>query len=437
MKKTLKLLLSLTLLSILHLHAQEYLQATKISQVNGEPYYILPKAVLKASIQVSKTTYKKTGNYKVYSDDQFKLLKRLYGVDKEIYNTLKGSTRKNDTATYVRYKILEDSIRISVLARPDFTKIFYTESRKRWNKNKSVTMTLGEDGIGMDGESFTEDKTTDLIIKGVSTLASVAGAFRGGSNNIAPNVSTIKISELDEILEAIENLNNSPSNFDIYKDLKAGLEKKYTRVFAEYFYSEVKQIKTTNALYEPAQGIQPNNSFAFFSFNESSGKIDFSDQLKGSFWASDIVLSTLPAKSYFINFISVADNIYPYIAASPQTPTGFAYNIPARFELKLSSPTKETIIDSFIKIPQLGILGYINSGKKKLSYSLDPITGELKKVTLSSTSIATEQIAAAGVSAIELIKMAKGDSQATKLDNEVKMLENQKKKRDLQKELEQ
>lgn len=434
MKTKIKCILALALLWAARGEAQEYYRATQQAPVNGQPYYILPKALINLSIQVASTTYgRPKQGMRNFEAEELKILQQNYGVDPSVY--LKLTQLAGDKTSYSVYKIMEDSIRISMGSRPDYNKIFYTDSRKSWNKNKSIVLSYGEDGIATDGESMTENKTFDLILKGVSSLSTVAGAFRGGKSINPEAAKKLAFDDLDKVIEAMQDLKNSPSNYDIYKDLKAGLEKKYSKLFSEYFYTEKKDIKKTSAVFEPSSSV-PGTAFDFFGFDDQTGEIDFSNQLPGSFWASDKTPKSLTKNIYKLQFFKVTDNIESYISKTPNQNEGFAYNIPAKIELKLTS-SKETICDIFVKIPQLGIIGYIASAKKKLSYTLDPLTGELKKLSLSSNALSSDQIAATANSSTDLIKALKGESSATKLESEVKRLENEKKKRDLLKELEQ
>ena len=62
--------------------------------------------------------------------------------------------------------------------------------------------------------------------------------------------------------------------------------------------------------------------------------------------------------------------------------------------------------------------------------------GELKKLSIEGKAITSDQVASLSSGLNEIITTAKGDSDATKLDNEVKKLESLKRKRELLQELE-
>lgn len=65
---------------------------------------------------------------------QLSIFEKKYGLDTKKYDTvirkLKGS---------INYMISEFSTKISLRAIVDYTKIFYVDTYRKWNKNQSVT----------------------------------------------------------------------------------------------------------------------------------------------------------------------------------------------------------------------------------------------------------------------------------------------------------
>jgi len=435
MNSTIKVLLAGSLHLPICATAQEYIQANGSSQLNGNPYYVLPKATILLKIPVMKTSYTIADYIKgmVISDDELKILEKKFGVDSTI---MKQLLKAPDTKIE-KSKVNEDSLKVSVLAKPDYTKIFYTDAEKKWNKSKSVVFTYGADGVLTEGESSVEDKTFDLAVKTLSGLTSIAGAFFKGPGVKAQNNSNVKFEDLEAILTKLEGLSETVRDKDIYKEVKGELEKKYAKLFAEYFYQEKKKVTIHNVYYTPKSTSPPTDQdISFFSLNPSNGNLEFNTQFAQELWGSNLKVGPVPggAVEYKIRYIDINDDLTKHIDAKLMPANGFAYNIPVRVQFRLIAKDK-TIYDEIIKVPQFGVIGRVYSNRNKLVYSLDPLTGELKKLSVSSSAISTDQVGSVGTAVNELITTSKGDSEAKKLEQEVTRLENEKKKRDLLKEL--
>jgi hypothetical protein len=412
-------------------YAQSYYQADQHHPLNGNPYYILPKASLLIQVPVTTTVYKKGKEFTTgYTDVELEVLARKYGVDPDTYKKI------DSIGSYQQSAVNEDSVKISVLAKPDYTKVFFTEGEKSWNKNKSVTFTYGADGMVTDGESSVEDKTFDIVVKSLSGIVSVASVAWRGPIDTAKAKPEVTYDELDKILETISGLSSVGivSN-DVYKDVKSSLERKYTKLFSNYFYSETKKIKVLKTYYTPAVKPMDNQPFDLFALNPANGRVTFNQSLQNELWASDLVTGTLTGKVYQLRFTEQSEKFQTAVTIQQMPSDGFAYNLPLRLEVKLTSPKSETIYDDFCKFPQFGTIGRLYTNKNKLSFSLDPINGELKKLTISSSALTTDQAGSVASAASDAIKLARGDSADTKLDNEVKRLDNEVKKRDLLKKL--
>ncbi|MDR2274888.1 MAG: hypothetical protein LBF27_28525 [Sphingobacterium sp.] len=427
MKRINLVILLLMLMTGFYSYGQKYYHAKTAGQIGQNPYYILPKASLLIEVPVITKTYTPSPNLPTdISPENLKILKEKYGLDLSVYVKVEKQT------PYISHSVMNDSVKISILAKPDLDKIFYTEGQKKWNKDKSISFAYGTDGILTDGESSSKDMTFDIVVKGLSGLAQVAGAAFRGTEKSKVKDSLVTYNELDDILKELDKLRIVISDYDIYKDNKSMLEKRYASVFSTLFYSEKVKIEVIKIYYTPANlSINSDLTVKPFSFNSTNGVITLSQALSDQLWAKNLQFGSIDiGQTYTLKFSKPVEGVEKYIQSGPNS-TGFAYNIPAKLEVKLTAPGEKNIFNDFMKIPQFGTIGRIISDKNKLSFSLDPLTGELRKLGLGSSAITVDQVGAGTTALTELIKY-----QDAKLDLEIKRLEAEKKKRDLLKELE-
>ncbi len=412
--------------------AQTYMHLQRGAKIAGEQSYILPQATFVVEVPLVTMVYERGPEFVSCDDEQLKVVAGKYGVNPKIYNELKNQP------IHTTHEIPEDSIKISVIASPDHSKIFYVSPRQKWNKNQSVTFTYGADGMLSEGESFLEDKTFDIVVKGVSGLVSIVGSFfKSGveAGFVAKHKQyDIVIKDLDDIITKA-NVLESQTNIDIYKDLKATLDKRYAKTFANYFYAEKKKITVVKILYTPDAQTAHDSNLPFFKLDKSKGLISFSNNLKNNIWGKKIKFDNVASTDYQLVFKKVNGQQTTYYDSRPGDSKGFAFNIPEKTELELRNG-QEIVFQEIYKVPQFGIIGYVDTRKEKLTFSLDPVTGELKKMSITGKAILTDQVAATSALATETITAVKGDSEDAKLEKEVKRLENEKKKRDLLQELE-
>jgi hypothetical protein len=406
--------------------AQNYYQkgAQKLS---NQPMYILPKAVLSIDMQVVKIEYKMGDQFKKYTDDQLKTFVFRYGIDPDVYKKLR------DKGNYETASFSEDSLKISTIAAADYSKIYYIDPKVKWNKDLSVVFTYGEDGILTEGESGLQDKTLEMVAKGLSAVATVARGFALLDAHATPPAGYVE--QLETELKNFTKLEDQ-MDYQIYKDLKSTIEKNYGKVFAEYFYTTKKTITKVKIYFTPNEKDE-SREIALFSVSSKGDvvidkKYMQNDQVWGKKFKFDHLDST---KAYKLSFKKIGAQRADHHHKREASDLGFAYNIPAVVEMKLTDPKNEIIYQELAKIPQFGIVGFVSQHKGKLTYSLNPITGELKKLVIDKKGISGDQITGIATSSEELIKAIKGDSYDKKLQDEVTRLENEKKKRDLLREL--
>lgn len=427
----LKLLSVLFLAALAPAMAQEYQHASASKKINGDQAYILPKAALNIEVPIDKTALVPGSIKTLYTADQFAVLKRKYGVDSEKYANARS---KNP---YITYNIAEDSIKINLKAMPDYTKIYYVNPKAKWNKNQVVSFTYGADGILTEGESSLENKTFDIVVKGLSGLSAIVGAALkdAGTKSTEYTIPT-NIKELDDVLIKFNTLEDQ-INYDIYKDLKKRYEKEYSAIFADLFYKEKKETTVVKFIYVPSSLTPVNTPVPLFKLDNTKGELVFNNALQSQIIISEAIFDSNTASSYSLYYDKLSEQQSDYNTPRSDSDTGFAYNIALSVYLKLTNPKAKILYYQPAKIPQLGIVGFTNTRKEKLIFQLDPLTGELKKLSIEGKAISTDQVGSISPLVTDLIATAKGDSDATKLEKEVKELEMEIKKRNLLKELDQ
>jgi hypothetical protein len=406
--------------------AQEYQHLQRPGKLAGQQMYVLPKATIVLEVHTVKTEYKRGPGYKNYRSDTLQIFSDKYGVDTTLYRRLRNN------ATITEVELAEDSLELTLLAAPDYDKIFYVNSKSKWNKNQTVTFTYGNDGILLEGESLYEDKTLDIIVKGLSSVVSFVGAV--GALKADP--AGVKIKDLDDALQNFDKLDGQ-NDYSVYKDLKATYEKKYTKAFGKHFYSEKKTEKIIKIYYTPAKDTAQTKQVRIFKLNQKTGDVIVDSALANEAWGKKLKFGSVTDSAYVLQFTRVREQLSNNVLErNDLLHKGCAYNVPAKMDVTVIDYKHEIIYQDIFKIAQFGKVGYTDTRKEKITFSLDPVTGELKKLSIEGKAVMTDQVGAVGTVATDAAKLIKGDDAATKLDKEVKRLENEKKKRDLLKELE-
>ena len=434
------ILTSLFLILTFFLSAQTYTKLIDGSTIPpGKPYYILPKGSFIIEIPVVKSELIKGPKFAKYDETILLMAKEKIGLDIKKYSSLKPDSIKNIPT----YAISEDSLKISMKAVPDYDKIFYLSSERKWNKSQSITFNYVDGGILTETEASREDKTTDIVSKGLSALSSIVGAFFTGqipkfgeSDPRQISADSLFILKMESILNKIKNPVYR-DNFEVYKDIRAQYEKEFNSLFSQYFYSEKKVVMTYKFHYIPSDTTKQNDLIPFFSFDKNKGEVYFSEDIENLIWGKIVTSKGFDGNtSYKIRFKRSGDQLMEKFSGFTPKSIGLAYNVPKKVEFHLIKPDSNIIFNEIFKIPQFGKIGFIESIKDgKISETLDPTTGELLKLSVSSNSITGEQIDAASSTAKDLINSIKGDDATTKLEKEVKILELEKKKQDLLKAL--
>ncbi|KIC95501.1 hypothetical protein OI18_06390 [Flavihumibacter solisilvae] len=413
--------------------AQSYKRLKDDNTLSGELSYALPKTAFVLEIPVTYTVLSRSSAYQNYTDaDQIKYFTLKYGFNEKKYKLL------NSVESFALSAVIaDDSIKCTAIGVRDAHKVFYVSSNSGWNKNQGISFTYGNDGVLSEGEGSFENKTFDVVVSALSGIVSIVGSvFKGAAIAPVRDPSKYKIEVLENALQQFDDL-NTMADYEIFKDRKAHFQKNYDELFAHIFYLEKKKTIIYKLVYVPDTTNQTGKTLDLF-FALDDGTLIVNKNLanyilpKG---AKDT--STMKPDSYKVHFGPITDQ--PSTSYSPwndASSTGFAFNVPLKSRLGITNDKGKVVYLEDQKLSQWGIVSYINTKRKsKHSYVLDPVTGELKKITVEGKAILVDQVTAASTAAGNLVTTVKGESDDTKLENEVKRLENEKKKRDLIKDL--
>lgn len=436
MRKTIFTLLLPAALSTgiaLQASAQKVYDVANNGKIDGGISLILPRVSYMIEVPVLTTTYKQ--GLMLKQGDEFLAQCIRYGANRKACTEL--LLKKSNDASYSEYAIQEDSIRLTPLSTPDYTKAFYIDPKKKWYANQTLSFTYGTDGMITDASMTYENKSYDLVMKGVGGLIGLVGNFVGlgkGPGNIKGNEGKIK--ELEDILKKIDSLTNSADDIDMYKERIAKLEKKYAAAFAKYFYTAKLTVKTTKILIIPAA---KNNTPAYgnpltyqlFSLDKTNGKIIINNNPSVTadvIWYKNAEVGTIGNTAYTlqVSLLSKSVQATEHFDSRPNNTTYMPYNVPAKTDVKLikkSDKGEDILYHEMQDMPQFGIVAYLKNPKNKKNIQYDPLTGAIKKIDIESKAISTDNIGAAADLLDKGIKMSLPKTENQKMKEEVERLD--------------
>jgi hypothetical protein len=423
--------LLLILLNYAHLtNAQGIVHVSK--QVNGHPDIILPKAAIQVEVILVKTEYTKGDlNYITgLSANRAKLsfYETRYGVNPKIVAAI-------DRNELISHKILEDSIKVNVVPIADYTKMYSFTKLKKWNKTKGITLNYSDDGVVTDGEYTYENKTFDLIVKGIGGVASIVGKFFSLGAKAASVAPSYEIDELEKILGDYGELYTPAQTAysgEVFKELKAKLDKRYDAAFSRYFYSIEKSLSSAVIVYTPDTKQSPSTLL----FALTNDKITCNNALGNNLeiMGKSVTTGSI-TKGYTLNIALRPDDYQLSLQVDPR-PAGsdcLPYNVAARTVVTFRNPDEKQLQQLRARIPQWGKVGYVNLKKpNKLSWAYDTF-GELKKLSAGANSVTTDQIGAAAALAEQIQGLIKPD-ELTELTRKVDLLKKRQEYESLLKE---
>lgn len=126
-------------------------------------YYALPKNKIRIQVPIIKNT-QELGIYNKY-------FKELLG------DSLYYKEQDNVESPRVSYVISKPVVFIDAV--PDEDNIYYVETDANYNKNINFTLTLNENGIIVSGDASVAGKSSEYVVKGLETVASIVGKVIG------------------------------------------------------------------------------------------------------------------------------------------------------------------------------------------------------------------------------------------------------------------
>jgi hypothetical protein len=390
---------------------------------------------------------------------KLKILEKKYGVSADvILKLLKGKHfgKKEDTVVYK----LDKEIKTSFLSMADYKKIFkYTGFKRSGLNSNLLNLQYDENGVLVSSKQTSESKLFPTIINTLTGLTSVASALIMGPTAadavaIKKDTGIVKInlqyaSELDKSIDAYSKM--IAGNFYTdkhFEERKKKAEEDVAKAFADLFYSkEVKLIplQITFIIPEGDKNVPATDAekvFKLFYYDKATQEIVLNKELK------DYLLVTPSDRFRFESKLDKTVNIRlsavekQYDKAGslselidlPEGRKTAVYNIPKSERFRLEKPgSKESYIDTTIKVPQHGGIGYYALKLSSLELTYDA-NGELKSIAAEKKS-ATDTNVSSGAGALkEIVTLAKGKSEIDELTEKATILELEKKIRDLEKD---
>ncbi|WP_420147437.1 hypothetical protein [Spirosoma sp.] len=392
------------------------------SDDEGGLYYPLPMSLVTVEIPITRIVQKK--------GDCFweEALKERLGEKDAI--TLKGKWTTTNKNTYTSYTIKEEEIRISSRPIPDPTKIFHVLLKGKWNKNRELTATLNELGQMTQGEMVNEDRTFDLVVQGVQSVAGIVSTLvipKAAGQSIGTNLadsdnfdltSTDKRKrDLIAVRAARTQLIQSSDNIGaegIFKKKLDELDKLEADLLSHLTFDETKTqvILRADILIEKPTNSTFSASKPILTFREEDKPILHFAPTDGTYQNEYLRqfadFASTPAadaeKLYTLNVSHTAGKqLADYVSEPPTSSTiarGLAYNVPVWARANVSMKPKEgsgkTVAVATVAMPQWGKVAYLPEKASSTGFEFDPSTGALRKLAIKQAGLTADQIAKAG-----------------------------------------
>ncbi len=401
---------------------------------NSGIVYALPKSVIVVEIDVEKTITtppkepEKWANL-IYEPDSLKefmennpvkyndLINKPCGID--VY------TKKNE------FKL--KNFRISFLAKPDLDQVYIVNPKKKWNKNKNISFTLSELGLIQGSTISVEDKTFNIIVDGIQTVASIVSlgvaSTRSDNNNPCRQVQQL-ISKKEILIGSgtygsdLKTLQFQLSELDklISKKLEIIQGKKVVKKTTIRFEIELTDDQINNLQNQQTEEIP----LATFHKNEGL-KLQFendhilypSDFLSAGSDTNDSTIHLILKKPESRNLNDLVCNM----PSNDSAEHGLAYRIPEFFVATVRDHSKQNKLKTLIPISQAGTIIYLPTKMNKSEIAYYEQLGSLKLASTESSAINSSNIKEGIESIINIKDSFDEKSDLEKLTEEVSELE--------------
>lgn len=438
------------------------------NMIEGQPYIILPKAAVKIKVSIIEFSYTigdllrkyVTIDTKNCTEEQIKKalapLSDEYDVSTDVLFRLLNRDPKSDKEELKIYKMDRD-VKMSVLSVLDPNKIYKYIRLKSPLNSGLLSLEYDENGILISSKQTDEPKLLPAIFSAVTGLAGIITAAKNASAPVVAKtddkaggcvlVKHTMEDELDKAIVAYNNYVTASVSIFTEKQFEKGREKMeeaMNKQLSKLFYSKTTRIIPVEMTFviPVADPKNPSDEFQMFEFDKVTGKLNY---LKNN--AQDFLLTP---KDRFKEASNLSN---PVILKLSEIPKGFnkaamlsnlvkapdkltvVYNIPQSMRAELLRPkSTEAYMDTIIKIPQRGAVGYFSMRPSNLELTYDN-NGELRKITAERTSV-LDQVGPGLTSAKDFITATKKEekTELELLKEKADLFETLKKIRDLEKE---
>lgn len=440
----------------------------KKNPINGSPFIILPKTAIKldfAMVEFHYTIGDKLRDLIPITDKkckeedikkELKGLEQKYGVNAGILAKLLMDPKYDKDELVVNK--LDKDIKTSFISMADYDKVYKYIRLKSLFNSSLLNLVYDENGVLVSSKRTDESKLVPTILSTLSGIAGIAGAVAKSANdnplgtlgqgNKCISINTALLQKLDDLLE---KYNSFLTAADIYNDkqFEAGskkLEEDITKSIAELFYSKEVKITPMRMLFAIPKDENPKDGSSkkieLFEYDNVNHQIKYNKAYVKYISVSPSTkfveeATITSAKAYTIELSEVQElydrnaSLSAFIGSEPEKKTA-VFNIPKSEQFQLLKPGgKESYIDTTIKIPQHGSVGYLSLRLSSIELTYDT-NGELKSMIAESKSSIDGSVTSGTTGIKELVTAFKGKTETEKLEEKAKMLELLKKIKDLE-----
>ncbi|QDK77754.1 hypothetical protein EXU85_03740 [Spirosoma sp. KCTC 42546] len=399
---------------------------TETKNSEGGLYYTLPMTVISVEIPVMRIVRDKGDNC------WEEALKERLGT-KDATELQSKWAANGDSYTF--YKIKDEEIKITTRPVPDPSKVFYIELKNKWNKNRELTATLNELGQMTQSDMVNQDKTFDLVVQGVQSVAGIISTLilpksaneQTGANLADPDTDDLtsfqkRKSDLKAVRAArtalIQQDDNAGSE-GIFKRKLEELDKMEEALLSHLTFDETKTqliLRMDILLNKPAANTDPTETINLFSLAKDGTPVLHASPDAGTYqndYLRDFVTfaaqpDTAAQKVYKLVVShtfkkQMADYISESTSASLDN-RGLSYNVPVWARTKVTLDGKKdgktipqkTVAVATVVMPQWGKLAFLPEKSSSTGVEYDLNTGGIRKLSIKQPGLSASQIANAG-----------------------------------------
>ncbi|QLG45402.1 DUF4831 family protein [Costertonia aggregata] len=391
-------------------------------------FYCLPKTTIQLEFEIIKESF--------LPPENLSLCNKLFG-DCQTYFGNKNVPYKKSS------KIIIQDLKVKTDAIVDSEHIYRVNPSKKWNKNKSVSFTLNENGLIKGASISNIDKSFDIITSAISSFAGL-GKSNLFNNDIAVNQ---QLTESEIILRnRIKRLIGSKyqlitsENFSGDKETLQFKLNEIDKILLKILEGVIgtKQVETQKLRFTILNPDIERDYTLFTVYNSENNtginiQTDFKDQnfLKPNFRNSNSLGSN---KKFEISIKPNGKSMGEILKSkmnSTNNLNGMVYRIPGSVNLKAYygkvslKPGENEKIEVFKEnylISQVGAVAYLPYRMDSASLELYEELGWLKSVSVSSSAITSEQVGNLAQTIKDAKKAIDGETEVEELTKKIELL---------------